>query len=214
MLCVTRKIFYLSIVWDCCIIHLFWFTLACSKTFDKTIKIKAKWLTLKLQQLLKSLGGTNEISGQSLFPTTLSGAQVWVIVPCPQIACNLFFSGNGIACFMCLMHRLSRLKDDWMIIMSLVLTFITLITFYTYIPCWTYIETHLVSTARSLTSVGQTAVQRILIVCPMETSLAWWYWSPLNATQCMRGSSCSSPLNWLPCVEEDLIAFILFLLMM
>ena len=53
--------------------------------------------------------------------------------------------------------------------MSLVLSFITLITFYTYVPYQTYIKTHLVSTARSLTSVGQTAVQRILITCPMET---------------------------------------------
>lgn len=38
-----------------------------------------------------------------------------------------------------------------------------LITIYTYVSYQTYIETHLVSTARSLTSVGQTAVQRILI---------------------------------------------------
>jgi len=110
--------------------------------------------------------------------------------------------------YYCLMYRLSRLKDGWKIIMSLVLSFITLITIYTYVPYQTYIKTHLVSTARSLTSVGQTAVQRILIVCPMETSLTWWYWSPLDVTWCMRGSSCSSTLNWLPCVEEDLIVFI------
>jgi len=65
--------------------------------------------------------------------------------------------------YTCLMHRLSRLKDGWQIIMRLVLTFITLITNYTYISYQTCIETYLVSTARSLTSVGQTAVQRILI---------------------------------------------------
>jgi len=58
------------------------------------------------------------------------------------------------------------------------------------------------------TSVGQTAVQRILIACPKETSLAWGYGSPLDATQCMRGSSCSLTLNWLPCVEEDLFVFV------
>jgi len=44
-------------------------------------------------------------------------------------------------------------------------------------------QNYLVSTARTLTCVGQTAVQRILIACPMETSLAWWYWSPLDVTQ-------------------------------
>jgi len=60
------------------------------------------------------------------------------------------------------------------------------------------------------TSIGQTAVQRILIACPMETSSACWYGSPLDTTQCMCGSSCSLSLDWLPYVEEDWLFYVVY----
>jgi len=52
-------------------------------------------------------------------------------------------------------------------------------------------------------SIGQTDVQRILIPCPMVSSFTWCYGYPFDATQCMSDSSCSSPLNWHLCVEEN-----------
>ena len=41
------------------------------------------------------------------------------------------------------------------------------------------------------TSVGQRAVQGILIACPMETSFTWWYGTPLDAGDETWGKKCS-----------------------